>query len=103
MEIGETLFSTTDGGGERFTHLHQAYAASLPRYTGKVTVPVLWDRRTRQIVSNDSLDILIMQLRLSSAQARPRLQHVRISIAMPQRKLHRPVHSRSLSRRKHRS
>jgi putative glutathione S-transferase len=58
--FGDTPFSTRDGGGSGFTHLHHAYAASRPSYTGKVTVPVLWDSRTRQIVSNESLDILIM-------------------------------------------
>jgi glutathionyl-hydroquinone reductase len=58
--FGDTPFSTIDGGGANFTHLHQAYAASRPTYTGRVTVPVLWDRRTRQIVSNESLDILMM-------------------------------------------
>lgn len=56
--FGDTPFSTGDGGG--FTHLHQAYAASRSSYSGKVTVPVLWDSRKRQIVSNESLDILIM-------------------------------------------
>lgn len=58
--FGPTPFSTGDGGGEGFTHLHQAYAASRAGYTGKVTVPVLWDSRTRQIVSNESLDIVVM-------------------------------------------
>ena len=58
--FGDTPFSTRDGGGQRFTHLYQAYSASRPHHTGKVTVPVLWDSRTRQIVSNVSLDILIM-------------------------------------------
>jgi glutathionyl-hydroquinone reductase len=58
--FGHMPYSTADEGGAGFTHLHQAYAASRPHYTGKVTVPVLWDRRTRQIVSNESLDILMM-------------------------------------------
>jgi putative glutathione S-transferase len=58
--FGDTPYSTPDGGGAGFTHLHQAYAASRPGYTGKVTVPVLWDSRMRQIVSNESLDILAM-------------------------------------------
>src|SRR5215510_12069286 len=30
-----------------FRYLHQAYTASDPRYTGKVTVPTLWDSKTR--------------------------------------------------------
>src|SRR5215468_8778363 len=33
-----------------FHHLHQAYTASEPRYTGKVTVPTLWDRKSGRIV-----------------------------------------------------
>lgn len=41
-------------------HLHEAYRASRPDYTGKVTVPVLWDRRDRRIVNNESLDIAKM-------------------------------------------
>jgi putative glutathione S-transferase len=58
--FGDTPFSTPDLADNGFTHLHQAYAASAPCYTGKVTVPVLWDTRTRRIVSNESLDILHM-------------------------------------------
>ena len=30
-----------------FRYLHQAYTASDPHYTGKVTVPTLWDKKTR--------------------------------------------------------
>ncbi|MFL5030543.1 MAG: glutathione S-transferase family protein, partial [Xanthobacteraceae bacterium] len=43
-----------------FRHLHQAYTASEPRYTGKVTVPTLWDTRTRRIVNNESSEIIRM-------------------------------------------
>ena len=41
-------------------HLHQLYMAAEPRYTGRVTVPVLWDRQRGTIVSNESADILRM-------------------------------------------
>jgi glutathionyl-hydroquinone reductase len=41
-----------------FRYLHQAYTASDPHYTGKVTVPTLWDRKTRRIVNNESPDII---------------------------------------------
>ena len=41
-------------------HLHQLYVAAVPRYTGRVTVPVLWDRERRTIVSNESADIVRM-------------------------------------------
>jgi putative glutathione S-transferase len=40
--------------------LHQVYAASDPAYSGRVTVPVLWDRKTSQIVSNESSEIIRM-------------------------------------------
>ena len=56
----DTPLSTPDGSGEGFTRLHQAYARSRPDYTGRVTVPVLWDRVLRRIVSNESLEILAM-------------------------------------------
>ncbi len=43
-----------------FRHLHEAYTASDARYTGKVTVPTLWDTRTRRIVNNESSEIIRM-------------------------------------------
>src|SRR5215475_9292664 len=43
-----------------FRYLHQAYTASDPRYTGKVTVPVLWDKKTKRIVNNESSEIIRM-------------------------------------------
>ena len=43
-----------------FQYLHQVYSASDPQYTGRVLVPVLWDKETRTIVSNESSEILRM-------------------------------------------
>jgi glutathionyl-hydroquinone reductase len=40
--------------------LHQVYAAADPDYTGRVTVPVLWDRQTGTIVNNESSEIIRM-------------------------------------------
>ncbi|WP_206611514.1 glutathione S-transferase family protein [Falsirhodobacter deserti] len=40
--------------------LHQIYSAADPHYTGKVTVPVLWDKVRGTIVSNESSEILRM-------------------------------------------
>ena len=40
--------------------LHQVYTAARPDYSGRVTVPVLWDRQRKTIVSNESADILRM-------------------------------------------
>ncbi|AOR62020.1 glutathione S-transferase family protein [Pectobacterium wasabiae] len=41
-------------------YLHQLYTASVPNYTGKVSVPVLWDRVEGRIVNNESADIIRM-------------------------------------------
>jgi putative glutathione S-transferase len=43
-----------------FRFLHEAYTATDPRYTGKVTVPTLWDTKTGRIVSNESAEIIRM-------------------------------------------
>ncbi len=40
--------------------LHQVYTAAVPDYTGRVTVPVLWDTRQRTIVNNESSEIIRM-------------------------------------------
>ncbi len=40
--------------------LHEIYTKADPHYTGRVTVPVLWDRKLETIVSNESAEILRM-------------------------------------------
>lgn len=40
--------------------LHQVYTQAKPDYTGRVTVPVLWDKKTQTIVSNESSEIIRM-------------------------------------------
>lgn len=40
------------------THLHELYTLADATYSGRATVPVLWDKRTRTIVNNESADIL---------------------------------------------
>ena len=40
--------------------LHQAYQAANPNYTGRVTVPTLWDKKLWTIVNNESSDIIRM-------------------------------------------
>lgn len=42
------------------SHLRDVYAGAKPDYTGRVTVPVLFDTRTSQIVSNESAEIIRM-------------------------------------------
>ena len=40
--------------------MHQVYTKADPSYTGRVTVPVLWDKKTGTIVSNESSEIIRM-------------------------------------------
>jgi putative glutathione S-transferase len=40
------------------TYLHQIYTRADPRYSGRATVPVLWDTKRETIVNNESADIL---------------------------------------------
>ena len=39
---------------------HQIYTKADPSYTGRVTVPILWDKKTGTIVSNESSEIIRM-------------------------------------------
>ena len=41
-------------------YLHQVYTKARPDYSGRVTVPVLWDKQRGAIVSNESAEIIRM-------------------------------------------
>ena len=41
-------------------YLHQIYTAAQPDYSGRVTIPVLWDRERATIVNNESSEIIRM-------------------------------------------
>lgn len=41
-------------------HIYQIYLAADPTYSGRATVPVLWDKQRATIVSNESADIIRM-------------------------------------------
>ena len=43
-----------------FNYLMEAYKIMDTEYNMRVTVPVLWDKQTKQIVNNESSDIIIM-------------------------------------------
>ncbi|RUO36327.1 glutathione S-transferase family protein [Aliidiomarina sanyensis] len=43
-----------------FSYMHQVYTKADPKYSGRVTVPVLWDKQQKTIVSNESADIIRM-------------------------------------------
>jgi glutathionyl-hydroquinone reductase len=41
-------------------YLYQIYLKAKPDYSGRVTVPVLWDKKTQTIVNNESAEIIRM-------------------------------------------
>jgi putative glutathione S-transferase len=43
-----------------FDFMYELYLKAYPKYEGRVTVPVLWDKKTQTIVSNESADIIRM-------------------------------------------
>lgn len=42
------------------TRLYEVYTAADPKYSGRATVPVIWDKHEQTIVSNESADIIRM-------------------------------------------
>jgi len=67
-ENGWTFGTNDQGGvdvctGDRLggrAYLHQVYTDAQADYTGRVTVPVLWDTRSHTIVNNESAEIIRM-------------------------------------------
>ncbi len=41
-------------------YLYEVYIMAQPNYSGRVTVPVLWDKQTNTIVNNESAEIIRM-------------------------------------------
>ena len=50
--VGDDLF--------QLKRMHQVYTKADPNFTGRVTVPVLWDKHRETIVSNESSEIIRM-------------------------------------------
>lgn len=54
-------FSAATGDGlYQHDYLYQLYLQADPQYSGRLTVPVLWDKKQQTIVSNESADIIRM-------------------------------------------
>ncbi|MCY0111759.1 glutathione S-transferase family protein [Pseudomonas monsensis] len=63
LENGWTFDKAQGSTGDKLDHfdfMHQRYTADTPDYTGRVTVPVLWDKQLKRIVSNESAEIIRM-------------------------------------------
>jgi putative glutathione S-transferase len=62
-EHGWTFLAEDGGTGDDLfglDYLHQIYARAKPDYSGRITVPVLWDKQTETIVNNESAEIIRM-------------------------------------------
>lgn len=46
-------------GSRAVRHVHQLYSMTDPAYTGRATVPLLWDRQRETVLSNSSADIIL--------------------------------------------
>lgn len=57
-EPGEN--TTPDPLHEGYTHLRQIYFAQDPDYSGRFTVPTLYDKKQQKIVNNESSEIIRM-------------------------------------------
>jgi len=55
---GWTFADSPDGPDPDGHPLWRLYARAVPDYTGKATVPVLWDKKTERIVNNESSEII---------------------------------------------
>ncbi len=62
-ENGWTFDKETGSSGDALDHLqflHQRYTRDDPHYSGRVTVPLLWDKQQQRIVNNESAEIIRM-------------------------------------------
>lgn len=61
-ENGWTFETSTEGVDPMmgFRFLHEVYTKADPQYSGRVTVPILWDKKTNTIVNNESSEIIRM-------------------------------------------
>ena len=63
LEEGWTFYGTSGSSGDALfgaKRLHEIYTRADPHYSGRVTVPVLWDKQRQTIVSNESSEIIRM-------------------------------------------
>jgi putative glutathione S-transferase len=58
--FNDSASGATGDSINHFKGLREVYRTSNPEFDGAITVPVLWDKQTRQIVNNESAEILRM-------------------------------------------
>jgi len=58
LDMGWTFAAPDPLTGARY--VHQIYQRADPKYSGRASVPVLWDKQTSAIVNNESAEIIRM-------------------------------------------
>ena len=96
FEANDPEFPSADHvNGERY--LRQLYLRADPRFTGRVTVPVLWDRVDASLVNNESSDIIrMMATGFRSLQTREvdlYPAHLRSEIDLTMERFYEPINN----------
>lgn len=63
VESGMSQSNTLPATGDTlygYDYVHQIYTRDNPEYSGRVTVPILWDKKQQRIVNNESSEIIRM-------------------------------------------
>lgn len=83
------------GSQVNILHLHQLYCLNDSNYTGRSTVPILWDSQQQQIISNESTHIMQIfdQLLTPKNSHLPQLQLVPLHLKGAIEKLNEQIYS----------
>lgn len=57
FQAGDAVVADSENDAQ---FMYEVYTAAMSDYSGRVTVPVLWDKHTKTIVSNESSEIIRM-------------------------------------------
>lgn len=58
--MGDNGWELSDDPINHKKFMHEIYTSANPNYTGRVTVPVIWDKKENTIVNNESSEIIRM-------------------------------------------
>ncbi len=78
LENGWTFAVSDPITGARFAY--EIYQRADPHYTGRASVPILWDKHTRTIVNNESADIIRMLNRAFDAFTDERVDYYPVDL-----------------------
>jgi glutathionyl-hydroquinone reductase len=79
LENGWSFAAPDPLTGARYAH--EIYRRADPRYSGRASVPILWDKQTGTIVNNESADIVRMLNRAFDAFAEDRTDYYPAALA----------------------